>query len=92
MGFNPENKVTYDELAPTLQELIDSKASNNDYQKTASLVAQIYANLGTIRVSIISNTGAIANPVNDREMLLNTADHVLYGYSGGWYKCCGCYS
>ena len=30
MGFNRENKITYKELAPSLQELIDSKAIKSD--------------------------------------------------------------
>lgn len=32
MGFNPEDKVSYKELSPSLQELIDSKAKASDFQ------------------------------------------------------------
>ncbi len=92
MAFQNENKITYNELAPSLQDLINSKTDSTDFSETAALVSLIYRNLGKIRVSINSNPGAIGIPINDNEILLNTSDHTVQGYSSGWYKCGGVYS
>lgn len=92
MAFNSENKVSYKELAPSLQELIDSKASTSAFTATQALVSAIYANVSTVRINIGNNPNSVSSPVNDREMYMNSANHGMYGYSNGWYICGGCYS
>ena len=34
MAFNPENKLTFEELAPSLQQIINSKAKKSDFDAT----------------------------------------------------------
>lgn len=92
MAFNSEDKVTYNELATSLQELINSKTSSTDYNATAALVSVMYRNLGKVRVSIVPDDGSVGSPVNDNELLVNKTDHTFEGYSNGWYKCGGVYS
>ena len=71
MAFNPENKLTFEELAPSLQQLINSKAKKSDFDVTAALVTKVYNNLGTVRVTIGSGTGVVSGPQNGKELLLN---------------------
>lgn len=93
MAFNPENKLTFEELAPSLQQLINSKAKKADYDVTAALVTKIYNNLGTVRVTIGSGTGVVSGPQNGEELLLNTSDHSVQGYNNdAWFTCGGVYS
>lgn len=92
MAFNLENKLTFEELAPSLQQLIDSKTKRSDYDVTAALVLRVYNNLGTVRVTI-GSAGAISGPQNDKELLLDTSDHSVQGYTNGsWFTCGGVYS
>ena len=93
MAFNPENKLTFEELAPSLQQIINSKAKKSDFDATAALVTKVYNNLGTVRVTIGSGTGAVSGPQNGKELLLNTADHSVQGYNNSsWFTCGGVYS
>ena len=93
MAFNLENKLTFEELAPSLQQLINSKTKRSDYDVTAALVLNVYNNLGTVRVTIGGGTGAVSGPQNGKELLLNTSDHSVQGYTGGsWFTCGGVYS
>ena len=93
MAFNPENKLTFEELAPSLQQIINSKAKKSDFDTTAALVTKVYNNLGTVRVTIGSSTGVVSGPQNGKELLLNTSDHSVQGYNGGaWFTCGGVYS
>lgn len=93
MAFNLENKLTFEELAPSLQQIINSKAKRSDYDVTAGLVLKVYNNLGTVRVTIGSGTGAVSGPQNGKELLLNTSDHSVQGYTNdSWFTCGGVYS
>ena len=65
MAFNLENKVTFEELAPSLQKMIGDSVKKSDYDATAALVIKVYNNLGTVRVTIGSGTGAVSSPQNE---------------------------
>ena len=93
MAFNPENKLTFEELAPSLQQIITSKVNKSDYDPVAALVIKVYNNLGTVRVTIGSGIGAVSGPQNNKELLLNTSDHSVQGYANDtWFTCGGVYS
>ena len=93
MAFNPENKLTFEELAPSLQEMISGKVSKSDYDEVAALVTKIYNDLGTVRVTIGSGFDAVPAPRNGKEILLNTSDHSVQGYTNdAWFTCGGVYS
>lgn len=93
MAFNPENKVTFNELAPSLQALINSKEGSSNFEMTRYLAEKMNNQLNDVRITITSNTANVPNPVVNKEMLMNTTDHVMYGFNGNrWYACGGCYS
>ena len=91
--MNLEDKVSLDELAPSLQNLLKSKTGKTDFDDAAGKVSTIYRNLGTVRVSIVASENSVPNPQQDKELMINTSDHTVEGYGGGkWYKCGGVYS
>lgn len=93
MTFNAENKITYNELAPSLQALIDSKVSDDEYNRIKRMADELTAHIDSIRVSITKSTDNVPTPIADKEILLNTTDKAMYGYNNtGWYKCGGVYS
>lgn len=69
--FNKENKVAYKELAPSLQALIDSKA-------TQTQVTQIQNQLGNVRITVSSI--APAGPQNGKEMWYDTGTGLIKRY------------
>lgn len=91
--MNLEDKVSFDELAPSLQALINSKAGKTEFDNAAGKVSTVFRNLGTIRVSIVGREDNIPNPQQDKELMINTSDFTVEGYGAGkWYKCGGVYS
>lgn len=91
--FNQENKITYYELAPSLQAIIDSKATIVDLNAVTNRVTNLQKLLGDNRISITDNLGSIANPINSKELAINTANHVQYSYqNNGWVPMGGAYS
>jgi len=90
--FNLENKVTYKELAPSLQQLIDSKATILQYTDCNEIVTRLSAQLGANRISITSSGNNVVTPQNDKEILCLTTNNLFYSYSGGWHPTGGVYS
>lgn len=90
MAFNLEDKVTYKELAPSLQQLIISKADLDDFNATDTKVTKLVAQLGSNRITIAPS--GPNSPKNDKEILLNTTNNLFYSYSGGWNPMGGVYS
>ena len=91
--FNQENKITYYELAPSLQALIDSKATIVDLNAVTNRVTYLQKLLGDNRISITDNLGSIANPINSKELAINAANHVQYSYQNNrWVPMGGAYS
>lgn len=91
--FNQENKITYYELAPSLQALIDAKATIVDLNAVTNRVTNLEKLIGDNRISITDNLGGIANPINSKELAINTANHVQYSYqNNGWVPMGGAYS
>jgi hypothetical protein len=75
MAFNPENKVSMDELAPSLQKIINDKAQQSDMTTVLNLV-------NGIRLTISANTPI--NPVNGKELWVNSSTGYIYQYNNGW--------
>ena len=92
MYYSPENKVTYEELAPSLRQMIDSKTTQTSYNSLAALVSTVYNNLGTIRITIAGSTSAAGSPQNDKELFICTSDGTVQYYKNGWKKSGGVYS
>lgn len=89
MAFNPENKVGWDQLSPSLQEKINGKASLSDFLNLQNRFNDIELLSGGVRLSIVSSLNNISSPINGKELAIVTADSVLtaYTYSGNkWVK------
>lgn len=89
MSFNMENKISWEELAPSLQEIINKKASLDDFNRLKDKFDSIELNSGGIRISIVTALSKINNPVNNKELAIVTADSVvtIYTYiSDSWKK------
>lgn len=89
MSFNEENKISWDELAPSLQEIINNKASVDEFNLIKAKFDNIEINSGGIRISIVSSLNVISNPVNNKELTIVTTDSVttVYTYiNSNWVK------
>jgi hypothetical protein len=92
MAFNLENKVTFNELAPSLQQLIRDKATIEQYNTCNAMLTKLTAQLGANRISIANSGANVANPQNDREILVSTANNTVYSYHNAWKPTGGVYS
>jgi hypothetical protein len=74
-NFNPEDKITYNELAPSLQELLNGKASKEDLNVLIKLINGIRLTVGT---------AAPTAPINNKEIWINTSTNLIMRYNNGW--------
>ena len=92
MSFNLEDKITFEELAPSLQAKISDSVDTSTFSTANNTVTKLFSQLGENRVSITDNLGNIANPVNNREIAFNVTNDQLYSYAGGWKPSHGVYA
>lgn len=92
MSFNLEDKITFEELAPSLQDKIRDSVDTSTFSTANNTITKLFSQLGENRVSITDNLGNIANPVNNRELAFNVSDDQLYSYAGGWKPSHGVYA
>lgn len=80
MAFNPEDKVSYEELAPSLQAMIDNAVDDSELSEVRNDLDTIINNLHGIRVSIVQDTSYISNPQNDKELaiVVNSNNNYIY--------------
>lgn len=92
--FNPEDKITFDELAPSLQELINAMSPAQSLSAQMQIVDGIVSQIGGNRISITANLGNIANPQQNKEIAINMTDDMIYTYKGaaGWSPTPGVYA
>lgn len=90
--FNPENKITFEELAPSLQKMVKDCVAVSDFQALQNRVVTISNQIGPNRISIKSDLASIPNPQNSRELALNTTTGLMYGYQNAWIPAGGVYS
>ena len=92
MSFNLEDKITFEELAPSLQDKIRDSVDTSTFSTANNTIIKLFSQLGENRVSITDNLGNIANPVNNRELAFNVSNDQLYSYAGGWKPSHGVYA
>lgn len=80
MAFNPEDKVSYEELAPSLQAMIDNAVDDSELEAVRNDLDMIINNLHGIRVSIVQDTSYVTNPQNDKELaiVVNANNNYIY--------------
>lgn len=84
MSFNPEDKVTIEELSPTLQALLKNTITIADFNIVKADVDKIIQQVGENRISIVGLVGTISNPQNDKEFAIETSTGLSYRYKDGW--------
>lgn len=84
MSFNPEDKVTLEELSPTLQALLKNTITIADFNIVKADVDKIIQQVGENRISIVGLVGTISNPQNDKELAIETSTGLSYRYKDGW--------
>ena len=84
MSFNPEDKVTLEELSPTLQALLKNTITIADFNIVKADVDKIIHQVGENRISIVGLVGTISNPQNDKEFAIETSTGLSYRYKDGW--------
>lgn len=88
-AFNKENKISFEELSPSLQALINNKASLADFNALQDQFQVILDKAGGVRISITSKLSDIKNPTNGKEIAIITSDSVVTMYTylnGNWVK------
>lgn len=80
MAFNPEDKVSYEELAPSLQAMIDNAVDDSELLAVRNDLDNIINNLHGIRVSIVKDTSEVVSPKNDKELaiVVNSNNNYIY--------------
>lgn len=84
MSFNPEDKVTLEELSPTLQALLKNTITIADFNVVKADVDKIIQQVGENRISIVGVVGSISDPQNDKELAIETSTGLSYRYKDGW--------
>ena len=84
MSFNPEDKVTLEELSPTLQALLKNTITIADFNIVKADVDKIIQQVGENRISIVGLVGSISDPQNDKEIAIETSTGLSYRYKDGW--------
>ena len=84
MVFNPEDKVTLEELSPTLQALLANTITIADFNIVKADVDKIIQQVGDNRISIVGVVGSISDPQNDKELAIETSTGLSYRYKDGW--------
>lgn len=92
--FNKENKISYDELTPSLQALLDNSVTKDEFNEVLNQIKEVVNQLSGIRLSIVKNTNEIPNPQNDKELAIVLGDEYTFccTYNNGWKKSCAVYA
>ena len=84
-SFKDNDKISYDDLAPSLQAMLKRSVSKDDLETFKNKVAEIEAKLNGIRLSVVNDVASIPNPQNNKEFFYHTAQRMLYVYTNdGW--------
>jgi hypothetical protein len=84
VAFNKEDKVTLEELSPTLQTLLSNTITIADFNTVKAEADKIIQQIGDNRISIVGNVGSISDPQNDKELAIETSTGLSYRYKNGW--------
>lgn len=92
--FNKENKVSYDDLAPSLQEMIRNSITEEELTDILNTINQTIQQLNGIRISIVTDTSQIPEPQNNKEVALVIGSQYTFvcTYNNGWKRACAVYA
>lgn len=79
--FNTEDKVGYNELAPSLQAKLDNAVTNTDYDTLEAEIKSLISQIGSIRTSITSTPSSISNLQINKELIIDTHNNTVKTYT-----------
>ena len=87
MAFNTEDKITLNDLAPSLQDLLIKAVKKSEITALQKRVNSLKSLLKDMRFSIVNSFDEVSNPVNGKELVIKY-DHEndvykMYVYKGG---------
>lgn len=87
-SFKDNDKISYDDLAPSLQAMLKRSVSKDDLESFKNKVAEIEAKLNGIRLSVVNDVASIPNPQNNKEIaiVLGPKYTFMCTYNNGWQK------
>lgn len=87
--FDTENKITYEELSPSLQNKIKKIIPRTEFDSFENLVSDLEHALNGVRITVTSALTNISSPNNDRELAIIGSNGIyscyVYGNSN-WIK------
>jgi hypothetical protein len=83
--FNTNDKITFNELAPSLQNKLNNTVTKSDYDTLYSDIQALIAQVGDIRTTITSNPSAISNPKVNKELVINTSNNTVQTYTASGF-------
>jgi hypothetical protein len=86
--FNKENKISFDELSPSLQAMLKNCITQSDFDSIQQKITNMTTQLNGIRISVVTDTANISNPQNNKEVAIVLASAYTYicTYNNGWQK------
>lgn len=92
--FNKEDKISYDDLAPSLQKMIRDAVTVEELTDIQDSINQTINQLNGIRISITNDPNTIQSPQNNKEIALVLGSDYTYvcTYNNGWKRACAVYA
>lgn len=92
--FNKEDKISYDDLAPSLQKMIRDAVTVEELTDIQDSINQTINQLNGIRISIVNDPNTIQSPQNNKEIALVLGSDYTYvcTYNNGWKRACAVYA
>ena len=89
LKFDTENKITYEELSPSLQNKIKKIINRTEFDTFENLVSELEHALNGIRITVTTALTNISSPKNDKELAIIGDDGIYSCYVYGnskWIK------
>lgn len=88
MAFNTEDKITLNDLAPSLQDLLIRAVKKSEITALQKRVNSLKTLLKDMRFSIVNSFDEISNPVNRKEIAIKYENNVykMYVYVNGEWE------
>ena len=88
MAFNTEDKITLNDLAPSLQDLLTRAVKKSEITALQTRVNSLKSLLKDMRFSIVNSFDEVSNPVNNKEIVIKNEnnEYKMFVYVGGEWK------
>lgn len=83
--FNPNDKIGFNELAPSLQTKLNNTVTSTQYQTLQDEIESLISQVGDIRTSITSIPSSISNPKINKELVVDTSNNTIKTYTASGF-------